>query len=312
MKATIGSAIDVQWESDDPQTLVVSQDALSEPVELAGGEAVELFVSQDGQSLISAAYDAGAPIFGTLLGGLPRDPQGLRVGAHQPVREGNTVTFDLSLQSAQQRFVSRPREVWIEITPILADNRPAANLKYVFYDPEFVPQTPVPVLRNAARNWPKSARRARIDFWCKWSATEPTRLIPLADLGDGNQPASTPATLDGIPGLQYQVRSQAGAVARFDFIETYAADTAGGTMIKVDIAGSVLPTRTLHQFDEANHFATHSFLFDGVSSELLRAADSIRVISRRRMLDDALHLELPISIEVPEKADVVPSLPPAN
>src|SRR5207302_2390051 len=70
----------------------------------------------------------------------------------------------LSLQHAEQRFVRRPREVWIEITPIFSDNRPAANQKYVIYDAEFVPQTPVPVLRATARDWPKNTRRARIDL----------------------------------------------------------------------------------------------------------------------------------------------------
>ena len=309
LKAPIGTAIDLAWELDDPQDYTVTVDALSEPVEVTGGEAVELFISQDGQSLISAAYDAGAPRFADLVGGSPRDPQGVRLGVHQPLREGTTVTFDLSLQHAQQRFVRRPREVWIEITPIMGDNRPAPSRKYVIYDPEFVPQTPVPVLRAVAHSWPKEARRSRIDFWCKWTATDPSLVIPCSQLADPGRGDPLGATLDGIPGMKYQVRERPGTPLRIDFIETYAADVSGETMVKVDITGPVAPSRILHQFDSANHFATHSFLFDNARDSGLVSAASIRVISRRRMLDDACHVEVPVLIEVPSQSDTLPAAP---
>jgi Mg-chelatase subunit ChlD len=309
VKAPIGTAIDLSWELDDPQDYTVAVDALSEPVELTGGEAIELFISQDGQSLISAAYDAGAPRFAALVGGSPRDPRGVRLGVHQPLREGTTVTFDLSLQQEQQRFVRRPREVWIEITPILGDNRPAASRKYVIYDPEFVPQTPVPVLRAIAHSWPKEARRSRIDFWCKWTATEPSLVIPCTQLTEPGRGDPAGATLGGIPGMKYQVRERPGTPLRIDFIETYAADVSGETMVKVDIAGPVAPSRILHQFDAANHFATHSFLFDNARDSGLVSSASIRVISRRRMLDDAWHIEVPVLIEVPSQSDTLPVIP---
>jgi len=308
-KAQAGTAIDVNWERDEPQNFTVAIDELSEPIELSGGEAVELFVSPDEQSMISAAYNAGAPIFGTLVGGSPHDPDGIVVGVHQPLHEGTTVTFDVSLQHAQQHFVRRPREVWIEITPILSNNRPAANLKYVVYDPEFVPQTPVPVLRSVARGWPKDARRARIDFWCKWTTTEPSLVVPFSELPGADQPAPPASTLDGIPGLSYQVREKPGTPLRVDFIETYSPDVSGNTMIKVDITGPIVPSRTLHQFDAANRFATHSFLFEGAPEQALRSSASVRVISRRRMLDDAGHLEVPMFVEVPSQTDTLPALP---
>ncbi|HLJ10744.1 MAG TPA: vWA domain-containing protein, partial [Planctomycetaceae bacterium] len=310
-RARIGSAVEIEWADDGPQECLVSIDALSEPVEVAGGEALELFVSQDGQKIVSAVYDAGSPVFAALVGGPPRDPKGIRLGVHQPSREGSTVIFDLSLQHLQQHFVSRPREVWAEISPVLPDNRPAANLKYVFYDPEFVPRTAVPVLRAAARNWPKAARRARIDFWCKWSATEPSRLVAFADAPDGNQAAQS-GTLEAIPGFKYQMRTRPGAPWRVDFIEIYPSDAAGATMLKIDVAGRVQPTRILRQFDDVNHFATHSFLFDDPAPELIRSTDSIRIVTRRRMFDDAQRLEILVSIEVPEQADTIPSFPPAN
>jgi Mg-chelatase subunit ChlD len=309
-RAPIGSAIDLAWEGDEPQDYSVAIDALSQPVELTGGEAVELFVSQNGQSMLSAAYDAGAPRFAALTGGSSRDQaEGIRLGVHQPVREGTTVTFDLSLQHVQQRFVRRPREAWIEITPILSTSRAPANLKYVIYDLDFVPQTPVPVLRAVARDWPRDARRARIDFWCKWTATEPSLVIPLSDLPESGQPTPAPAALDGIPGLKYQARQTAGSPLRVDFIETYGPEVSGETMVKVDIASPIVPARTQHQFDEANRFATHSFLFENASESALRASASIRVISRRRMLDDACRLEVPVLIEVPAQSDTLPGSP---
>ena len=78
-------------------------------------------------------------------------------------------------------------------------------------------------------------------------------------------------------------------------------------MVRVDITGPIAPARTLHQFDEANRFATHSFLFENASESVLRASAAIRVISRRRMLDDACRLEVPVLIEVPAQSDTLPS-----
>jgi hypothetical protein len=73
-----------------------------------------------------------------------------------------------------------------------------------------------------------------------------------------------------------------------------------------------LPGRALHQFDDANHFATHSFVFENEPANALPLADSLRITSRRRMLDESKHLEIPITIDVPELADTIPSLPPVN
>ena len=80
-------------------------------------------------------------------------------------------------------------------------------------------------------------------------------------------------------------------------------------MLKVEMTGPILPTRTLHQFDEANRFATHSFLFDTASESALRSAGALRVTSRRRLLDDAWRLEIPALVEVPSQSDTLPSAP---
>jgi Mg-chelatase subunit ChlD len=310
MQTAIGSSIELQWNDDAPQEFVVSTDQLSESVEVTGGEALELFVNPNATRLLSAGYEIGAPTFSPLVGGSRQDPTGVRLGVHQPVREDHTVIFDFSLQQAQQRWIRRPREVWIEVTPLHADNRLGA--KYIVYDPEFVPHLPVPVLRVTARNWPQGARRARIDFWCRWSATEPSLVIPLSEVPGPELPLPVPAAVDAIPGLKFQVRQTNGQPARIDFIETYSADRTGGTLIRVELTGPVLPSRTLHQFDDANHFATHSFLFDNEPAGRLSLTNSLRVISRRRMLDEAQYLELPMTIEVPDLADTVPNLPAAN
>jgi len=308
-KAPVGTAIDLAWGSNVPQEYTIAIDALSEHIELSGGEAVELFISQDGLSILSGGYDAGSPIFGTLVGGSPTDPMGVRLGVHLPKQEGNTVTFELSLQQVEQRFLRRPREIWIEITPILEDQRPATNLKYVIYDPEFVPRTSVPVLRAVARAWPKEAKRARVEFWCKWTLTEPSLVIPFSKLPEPGQPATIGIALDGVPGLKYQLRRSTGTPLRVDVIETYSPDVSGGAMLKVDVTGSITPSRTLHQFDEANRFATHSFIFNNASENLLDSSDAIRIVSRRRMFDNALHLEVPVLIDVPSQAETLSTSP---
>ena len=308
-KADIGTSIELNWESDARQSYAVTFDSVSQEVELTGGEAVELFLSQDGRSMLSAAYDTGAPTFSTLVGGSQQDPAGVRLGVHLPVYEGTTVTFDLSLQHEQQRFVSRPREVWIEITPISNNTRRNSHQKYVFYDPEFVPNKPVPVIRATALGWPKEASRARIDFWCKWTSTEFSHKIAFSEVPATGLQTKPDETLNGIPELKYQVRRRQGMPMRMDFIETYSSKVGGGTLLKVDIIGPFPPSQILHQFDEANRFSTHSFLFDNVSENLLDSSDSIRIISRRRMLDNALHPDVPLLIDVRAQPDTLTTSP---
>ena len=308
-KADIGTSTELIWESDAPQRYAVTFDSIYQEIELTGGEAVELFLSQDGRSMLSAPYTVGAPTFSPLVGGSQQDPAGVRLGVHMPVYEGTTVMFDLSLQDEQQRFVSRPREVWIEITPILNGSRPSSLQKYIFYDPEFVPNQPVPVIRATALGWPKEASRARIDFWCKWSTTELSHKIAFSELLDPDAPRKPDETLDGIPELKYQVKRRQGAPAQVDFIETYSSKVVGGTMLKVDILGPFPPSETRHQFDEANRFSTHSFIFDNVSENLLHSSNSIRIVSRRRMLDNALHPDVPLLIDVRAHPDTLTTSP---
>ena len=310
-RAPLGTAIDLSWEEAEPQSFRIVADAAEETVEFTGGEAAELFVDPESRSVISATYGAGAPIFGPLVGGSAKQSEGngVRLGVHLPIHDGSAVTFDLSLQQIQQRFVRRPNEVWIEITPILSEKRVAVPQKYVIYDPEFVAQTPVPVLRATARDWPKEALRARIEFWCKWTSTEPSLQIPFSELPDPDRPSNAGSTIDGIRGLTYQVRRKQGSPFRIDFIENYSAESSGESQLKVDIIGRFLPSRTMHQFDEANRFAAHSFFFDQTPQTLLNNLQMIRIISRRRMLDDAWHLEVPMFIEIPSQSETLPPSP---
>ena len=308
-KADIGTSIDLNWESDARQNYGVTFDSVYQEIELTGGEAVELFLSQDGRSMLSAPYNMGAPTFSSLVGGSQQDPAGVRLGVHTPVYEGTTVTFDLSLQDEQQRFVSRPREVWIEITPISNSSRQSSFQKYIFYDPEFVPNKPVPVIRAQAVGWPKEASRARIEFWCKWTSTEPNLKIAFSEIPDPGLTTKPDQTLDGIPDLKYQVKRRQGAPTRVDFIETYSSKVGGGTMLKVDILGTFPPSETRHQFDEANRFSTHSFVFVNVSENLLNSSNSIRIVSRRRMMDNALHPDVPLLIDVRAQPDTLTTSP---
>ncbi len=308
-KASLGISTELNWESDDPQSYTVTFDSVSQKLDLTGGEAVELFLSQDGQSMLSAGYDVGSPIFSPLVSGSRQEPSGIRLGVHFPAYEGTTVKFDFSLQHEQQQFVSRPREVWIEITPVFNNSQPNSIQKYVFYDPEFVPNKPVPLIRATALGWPKDASRARIEFWCKWTSTESSHKIAFSDLPDPGVPKSPSLSLDGIPELKYQVRRRQGEPTRVDFIETYSSNVSGGTMLKVDIVGPIPPSRTFHQFDEANRFSAHSFLFDHISESLFHSSNSIRIVSRRRTLDSALHLDTPLLIDVRAQPSTIITTP---
>ncbi len=306
-KDFLGNSIPLEWSSNTPQDYTITVDALSERIELTGGEAVELMISKDGKSMISADYEVKAPTFYPLLDGSQTGESGVRVGVHLPVHEGTAVTFDLSLQQVEQRFLRRPNEVWIEITPIFSGKTNTNGVRYIFYDAEFVPQTSVPVLRTVAKAWPKQAQRAKIEFWCKWSVTEPSLLIPFSQLPDPNQPSTHRNTVDDIPGFEYRVREKRESPGEVTFLETYSSK--GETLVKVDTIGPIAPLRTKHQFDEANSMATHSFFFENLPDGLRQSLNAIRVVSRRRMLDGAWHVEEGMIVDVPSQSDTLPSSP---
>jgi len=215
---------DLSWERDCAPGFAVAIDSLSQPIELSGGEAVELFVSQDEHSMISAALTPALPFLGHWSMAHRRDPDGVALGGPSAAPRGDHVTFDLSLQHAQQQFVRRPAKSGLK-SPLFfpAIVRRKSKVRRL-YDPDFVSPTPVPVLRAVARGLaqrgpPRPHRLlVQMDDDCsvaRGSFFQPSRFRPARS-----------ACLDArwYSGVDLSVAKSRGLPLRVDFIETYSQD----------------------------------------------------------------------------------------
>lgn len=113
---------------------------------------------------------------------------GVRIVAHLPYRDIenlNNVRFPVSIENAKpEQFSPRPAEVWAEIRPV-GDALPEAAPTFVFYDPTYVNDKPVPVLEFVALDWQKltgGATEAEIRLWLKFHPTPPNEQPSLAAL----------------------------------------------------------------------------------------------------------------------------------
>ena len=180
--------------------------------ETEGGEAIDLYVS-GGRRLEFRRYDGGTEqglrdsrtsLFA------PSDPQRLFfVGAHLASRFGDSVRFPLSIQNANAaEFSSRPVESWVEVTPRSSDG--VVGAPFIFYDLSFQPNRTVPVLDLVATHWPRSADRAEIRGWFRFTKTPPDAAITLADLTPG---VERRLELVGLPGSEIRVSLAAAEAA---------------------------------------------------------------------------------------------------
>jgi serine/threonine protein kinase len=164
---------------------------------LEGGEAIQLFIV-DPQSpnprlqhkrYIRDTLDKSASASRAIGdAGTGSQEDGYYVGFHQPLREAGYVNFPISIQNAiATRFSRRPAEAWVEITPLAGSESNTAR-PLVFYDLQFEPGRPVPVLSCRTANWPTGVQRARIDLFLKSGQTNTQRPPPRIHEVIGRKP----------------------------------------------------------------------------------------------------------------------------
>jgi hypothetical protein len=279
-----------------PRDYTVSYRGINKSVRLEGGEAIALYMSDNGQDIVAKPYKPEIePI--TLRGPTSRKPLQLRI--HRPTRDKahDAVQFSISLQvdPRADHFTGRPLETWLEVTP-LGDNS-SEYQPYVFYDVNFEPQEPVPVLKWRALNWPKDATRAQIRFWCKYVPTTPTQVIPLRDLvGKAQSVAGVGLTAKtSNEGADYVVRIE----------EQHGPQSPGIYDFRIGFENELheKPRHVIHQFDARRRVATHSYYFPGELRESLERPQIARVVitSGKDLKDGALQLP-PNGVIVPVSA----------
>ncbi len=258
---------------------------------LEGGESIVLHLSEDGSRLEHARYDENLRKFRPDVRD-PLDPaRRLYIAAHEP-EEKDGVRFLFSIQNGDARLFSpRPAEAWVEIRPVLKDAKTAPV--YIFYDQQFQPDRPVPVLECIARNWPKEADQAEARLWCKFTKTPPDEELRLDQ------------TPKARPGVRLEITEKPDAKqGRYEVtvIERYTGGESASppqfATLKIEMAPS--PLEAVHHYIREAGEVRHTFTY---LLDPLRAGQVppyvVRVTPRERLIDQAVAVDPPLSIDIP-------------
>ncbi len=301
----IGQVIAVNPKPSLPQLYTVAMGPLTERIELAGGESAQFVLSADGKSLDALGYAKGDPVFGPLVAGDSGLDTNWRLGVHRPVRNNEGARFPISIQRTDRQFTTRPAETWIEITPVV-DGKRTATTPYIYYDANFEPRTTAPVLDWFADAWPGAATQAEVRGWIKYSHTKPDWTVKLKDVANQLPANGLGASLEGLPGVSYQVRSRRGEAPgspmRVAVIERHEDNSAGLGSLKVELYPQ--PAHIVHRFDQEHSLATHIFEIDQ-SDEQTAGNYELRFTRRDSVQSGAMQLAEPIVRRVVDGSDVI-------
>jgi hypothetical protein len=278
----------------------VAYDGLTESIEVDGGERIELAVSQGDRRLRVPPFQNPRLVSLVSAEGTATS---LAAGLHRAVRSQEEMTFPISLQDQQGRFVARPREMWVEIVPRMpaADEQPAP---YIFYDAPFQPGTPVPLVRLPASNWPSGAARAVVQMWVRDTPAQPADRVLLSKVADLVPSASAGFPIAGVPGVAYQARTFRGPGGQFTvgLVERHGADSPGVGSVKVALSPPA--DHVVHQFDGADRVVLHTFTYRTPPENLAERLE-IRFTTRAAVLAGARRLAQETEISVSDRADLI-------
>jgi hypothetical protein len=272
--------------------------------EAEGGEAIDLFVGGGGRRLEFRRYDGGTEqglrdsrtnLFA------PSDPQRqFFVGGHLASRFGDSVRFPLSIQNANAaEFSKRPVESWVEVAPRSSDG--VIGVPFVFYDLSFQPNRPVPVLDLVAARWPRSADRAEIRCWFRFTKTPPDIAVPLADLTPG---VERRLELVGLPGSELRVSlapAEAADHVQLSVLESHPASFADKLpCVRVCVTPACL--RAVHIVEPETGRVRHEFTVR-LEGGLMPPGVQLLITDKQRILNGAVSVTAaggqPLTVPVP-------------
>lgn len=280
-------------------------------VELSGGEALALYLTPDARRIECRRYDRETPLFQTLLASDSGTAAGLVLGAHRPSWEGALVRFPLSIQSDSGKFTPRPAEVWAEITPVVTGN--AQVLPYVFLDPNWMPDRPVPMLSCLAPNWPAAARQAQVRFWRRSRPSLPDAVVTVTGALDRQRRGLSAVPEELLPGTAYQVKIKPGESAsdplRVAVLERHSDGSLGLAASRTDLVPGA--DRIERLYDPVNQLVLHTFYYFHTDEETSRSFE-VQVTTHKSWAADSVLLGEPLLVNVPEPSDVIRLTPPAS
>lgn len=313
VSATLNGTVQVDPRAAPQGEYTLVFESASTPLQLAGGEALQIGLSSDGREFQPLPFQWQFPQAADLVSGADARQSEYRFRAHRPIRRGDSVLFPVSVQSTRRPMTPRPAEAWLTVTP-LVDGAEVGNHRYHFFDPNYEPNQPVPLLQWQADDWPTAAQAARLDFWCKFDQTTPLRTIPLRDVL--HQPQQyTDWAIPEQPSVHLQIsvsdREQSGDAYLVNVIQRQQSPDADPSDLRVEFrhAPHLQPRQVAHRFDAANGIASHTFTFAAEDAAALERSQRSAIVLTTRSATQTGALRLPggrgIDVELYGAADVI-------
>jgi len=283
---------------------------LREPLELFGGEAVELTVRRGSSHLEVVPYLKGNPQPHNLIAAVDGSATPLVAWLHRSIRVPEGIKFPISIQNADAHYVPRPVEMWVEIAPLGLPPQEDPG-PYIFYDAPLEAGTSVPLATFLATNWPAAAPRAEIRVWAKSTATAPAQTRPLTEVADRLPAVGSGFEIAGIAGVTYQARTVGGSGQPLSVgvIERHDERSSGVGSLKVTLTPPA--TRVTHQFDAANRLVLHTFTYEQPTEDL-RGRIALQFTPRDEALARTWRTAQPAIVDVSDRLDLLEVSPPAN
>lgn len=266
----------------EPQKYVVQLHGASRPAEQAivieGGEALELEYDKSEDLLVFPTYkrgDAREPL-DELVDSVTNERY--RVLPILPRKNLQRVEFAIAVQNRDRRkFTSRPRHVWAEVQP-LNDADQAIGPAYQFYDPLFVPGTPVPVLQFVVSNWPAGATKGALRAWLKFD------FPPLKPNGTALvEELKSVVVEEDIPQVSFQAEIKQIGAGQTGWRVTVTEEHEPGTeLFTARVQSSPTPNLLRHQFFVGVDIVRHEFEYTE------RPAPTVSVTARERITQNAV------------------------
>lgn len=146
-----------------------SMPSVTENLWFVGGENFQLYLDELRKSIYAFPFNENVTAESVLKHRDGTDTQQL-VRVHQPERlKSGEVLLPVSWQNRYWDATHKtfflptyhPAKIWIEIQPMLSSGKIRGE-KIVFYDTDFEPGQPVPMVKVLVRDWPKDATKASI------------------------------------------------------------------------------------------------------------------------------------------------------
>ncbi len=313
-EAKLNTPVELKPFTDEPYE--VSFQSVAKTVQFQGGESLELILTDDGQDIVSKPYDRSSPRAATLVRAGANGRIIARV--HRPSQRKNGVHFPISIQDPDSHFTPRPSQFWIEVTPVVVGTESQRNT-YYFYDANFEPKMPVPLVSWNASNWPATATAADVRVWVKYEPTPNLQSIPIEQVKQNLQRYSEGISVNGVEGVRLSVnimanRENPGATV-IQVTESHSDRSKGVGSIRVGLETDegIVPSRVTHHFEPANSMTVHTFEFEASNAEVFLASAKSRVCvqSRAASHEGAWQLQAGQAIRV-EVNSIPESLPRAN